>query len=241
MAYFNNFPQVFYKFGDAEEPVVFEVLNTYIDLLSISQDGVKMYEKYTIQPGERPDTLSYRLYGTTEFYWTFFWINDKLRESGWPVDFQTLYDLAIKYYPNRVFVTETNISNGLFRIGATVTGSQSGTTGKIVEVNLDLGQVVVDTKDNFTVGEIISTGTGGDTETCIVLKESTQYEAVHHYNNSDGEYVDIDPHNQVTTGLIPVTFIDRLIETNTDLAEIDVLTEKTLRQVIGTFRKLVKE
>ena len=241
MAYFNNFPQVLYRFGNAEEPVAFEVLNTYVDLLNNTQDGVKMYEKYTIQPGERADTLSYRLYGTTEFYWTFFWVNDKLRESGWPVDYQTLYDLSKTYYPNRVFVTETDISNGLFTIGATVTGSQSGTTGKIVEVNLDLGQVVVDTQDNFTVGETVNTGTGGNVETCIVLKESTQFEAVHHYNNTDGEYVDIDPHNQVTTGFIPVTFLDRLTDRNTELSEIDILTEDTLRQVIAQFRQLVKE
>lgn len=241
MAYFNNFTKVLYQFGNAEEPVAFEVLNTYVDLLNRTEDGVKMYEKHTIQPGERADTLSYKLYGTTEFYWTFFWINDKLRESGWPVDSQTLYDLAKVYYPNRVFVTETDISSGLFKIGATVTGSQSGTTGKIVEVNLDLGQVVVDTPDNFTVGETVNTGTGGDAETCVVLKESTQFEAVHHYNNSAGEYVDIDPHNQVTTGYTPVTFIDRLIDRNIELSEIDVLTENTLRQVISQFRQLVKE
>lgn len=240
MAYFNNFPQVFYQFGNNEEPVTFQILNTYINLITDIADDVQLYEKYTIQPGERADTLSYKLYGSTEYYWTFFLINDNLRECGWPVDPQAAYDLAKVYYPHRVFTTETDISNTNFKIGATVTGSQSGTTGKVVEVLLDLGQVVVDTPDNFSVGESVTTGTGGDIQSCVILKESAQFEAVHHYEDSNKEYVDIDPNNQVTSGYIPVTYIDRLVASNQEQSEINVLTDKALRQVVAEFNRLVR-
>ncbi len=45
------------------------------------------YDKVTVMEGERPDGLSQRLYGTPEYHWTFFLLNDNISNiwSGWPM------------------------------------------------------------------------------------------------------------------------------------------------------------
>lgn len=240
MAYFRYFPKVLYKFGQGEEPVSFQVLNTYVDLLRDVADDLKIYEQYTIRPGDRPDTLSFDLYGTTDYHWTFFLANNHLRESGWPLSFQDLYDHTVRSYPHRVFSTNTNISNTQFKIGETVTASQSGTTGVIVEVSQDLGHVTVDTVDSFVPGESVSVGSVDNVETAIVLADYVQYDSPHHYNDSTGSYTDIDPYTHDVTGLIPVTYMDRMIALNDTQSQINVLTPKSLNQVVSQIKKLLR-
>lgn len=153
--YFKDFPQTLYKFGDAESFVRFQQLNTYVNLIDQYRDDVTVYEKYIIQPGERADTLSFRLYGTTDYHWTFFVANDNIRESGWPLDRSRIYETAQKNYPHRAITTATNIGNTNFKKGQVVTGSQSGSTGPIIEVKLDLGIIIVNANGNFNDGRDI--------------------------------------------------------------------------------------
>jgi hypothetical protein len=56
--------------------------------VSISDVGeVSLYTKYIIQEGERPDTVSLRLYGDPRYYWILFLVNPSLRNglSAWPL------------------------------------------------------------------------------------------------------------------------------------------------------------
>ncbi len=238
--YFKNFPQTLYNFGDAEPFVRFQLLNTYVNLIDQFRDDVTVYEKYTIQPGERADTLSFRLYGTTDYYWTFFMANEKLRESGWPLDRSRIYEAAQKNYPHRAITTATNISDTNFKKGQVVTGSQSGSTGPVVEVKLDLGIIIVNANGNFNDGETLSVGTGGDIQTCLITSEVAQYDSIHHYENSDNEHVDIDPLNPNTSGLVPITYAERLINFNDDLSQISIINPRIIEQVVGQFNKELK-
>ena len=58
----------------------------YVDVVEKLSKKAFAYKKVQIINGERPDTLSYRLYGTPDYYWTFFITNDHLKEglSQWP-------------------------------------------------------------------------------------------------------------------------------------------------------------
>ena len=75
MSFFRNFPVVNYRFGDEVNTNLFQNLSAYIDMIDQISDDVAFYEKYTIMDGERPDVLSYKLYGTIDFYWSFFLLN----------------------------------------------------------------------------------------------------------------------------------------------------------------------
>ena len=57
-------------------------------------DNSSAYTFYEIKNGERPDTVSQRLYGTPDFYWTFFVINEFLHDGYkvWPLSQEQLFD-----------------------------------------------------------------------------------------------------------------------------------------------------
>ena len=233
--YFKNFQKTLYNFGTNEASVVIQDFTRHAVLTQEARDDVTIYETYTILQDERPDTLSYKLYGTSEYYWTFFLVNNKITESGWPLGRNALFNLAKKNYPHRAIRTTTDLGETNFKKGVVATGSQSGSTGVIKEVLLDTGTVIIDTPDNFNVGENVNVGSGGDVQTCIVTADSTQYDAVHHYENSDKEYVDIDPHNPNITGLVAKTNIERLIDFNDDLSNIKIINPKMVQRVATQF------
>jgi len=103
--YFENFPVVDYRFGSERTFTRFQHLGTAVDIL----EQVRKYEVYylniEIQNGERPDQLSYRLYETPNYYWTFYLLNDHLRTNGWPIRDADVWPKAQEYYPNTVIQT----------------------------------------------------------------------------------------------------------------------------------------
>jgi hypothetical protein len=148
--YFKNTQLIRYRFGDNENPVLFQKLSTYVDLLDQVRTETSFYQDYTILSGERPDTLSLRLYGKDDFYWTFYMMNDKLRESGWPIANELVLDKLKVKYPHRVVTTKDDFTTDstlepAFKVGQVVYGSVSGTVGTIVKRNPSLGQLVIDT------------------------------------------------------------------------------------------------
>ena len=145
MSFFRNFPFVGYNFGDNLDPAAFQNLAVYTDVVDQYKDDLAFYELYYIQDNERPDNLSYRLYGTTEFYWTFFLLNDKLRQQGWPLTESEIHTLAEKFYPNKVLVTNRSMHNKFYvgDICARTPFSNPPFKAKILSKNFDTGQIVV--------------------------------------------------------------------------------------------------
>ena len=227
----------------------------YVDLIDEIKTNVAFLNKYTILSGDRPDSLSHKLYGTTDYYWTFYLMNDHLRLSGWPVDTGDLLATAASKYPNRfiTFNNRTTIGGAnediavTFPVGQSVTGASSTTVGTIVKRNLDLGQlfIKITSGTKFTVGEQLQfTNTDGDIISLIVASEGEQYNAVHHYKNTDGKQVDIDPYPESgtvnTSGLIPVTYRDRLESRNDELKTIIVIRPDSIDKVVADFNKALK-
>ena len=140
--FFQNFPLVEYNFGDEVDPALFQNISAYIKVIDDIADDIAFYTTVHIQDYDRPDSFSYKLYGTTEFYWTFYYLNDDIRESGWPLPQQDLLPKAKLDYPNRTIITTGNISK-TFLPGHTVEGAKSGIRGTVVKRYLDLGQIIV--------------------------------------------------------------------------------------------------
>lgn len=145
--FFQNFPLIDYRFGDEINPALFQNISVYIDLIDQIVDDGSFYEKYTIQDGERPDTLSYKLYGTTDYYWTFFLLNEHIRQQGWPLTVQDLYTYSRLYYPNVVVATEDidDFFRSFKRNDTVIQGNETTPSAKgiILERNLDLGQLTI--------------------------------------------------------------------------------------------------
>ena len=253
-SFFRNFDVVNYSFGNGERPVAFQKLTQFVSVLDDTRDNAAFYNLYTIIAGERPDTLSYKLYGTTDHYWTFFLLNDKLRESGWPIASYDLLDEAKSKYPYRMVTTNSDITtdNGsfeLFPIGQEVSGSSSGTTGTIIRKIPEKGQIIIDTGDEPNTQNFDSTETiryvnpdGGFSEAKLI-KESEQYNAVHHYEDADGVYQDLTLYDFGTPAAswTAVTYRDRIENRNDDLKEIVVIKPSVINGIVSEFKSLMKQ
>jgi len=175
--YFSNFKKIRYKFGDETSSAIMQDLSQYVDLIDQVKANGAFYQDYIIPSGERPDTLSFRLYGTTDYYWTFFLLNDHLRESGWPLDNEDVLPHAEHSYPHRVITSRSNLATKPydFKVGALIVGSETGTIGNIIKRNLSLGQLVVNTIGaTYTVTEDFPLTVGETGSAEISLTESNK-------------------------------------------------------------------
>jgi hypothetical protein len=247
--FFRNFPLVGYNFGNEVDPALFQNISAYIKVIDEISNDIAFYTTVHIQDYDRPDSFSYKLYGTTEFYWTFYYLNDDLRESGWPLPQQDLLPKAKLDYPNRTITTTGNISK-TFLPGHTVTGSTSGSTGTVIKRYLDLGQIIVNSPNNFTANENITPSINGVAQIgdiVVVKSEVEQYNSVHHYEDASKDYVDIGlvPSGTGTgafpslSGKTPITYFDRILAKNDSLREIKCLKPDVAVQVKTEFNKLL--
>ena len=235
--FFKNFPVVSYYFGDEVTPSLFQNLGTYISIIDDIKDDVIAYNTVFIEEGDRPDTLSYKLYGTVDYYWTFYFLNNDVRESGWPLSYLELENKAKTDYPHYTVTTAADITSR-FKEGDFVEGLNSGATGTVVKRYLDLGQIVIDSPNHFDNGETIMANNIISDQVAIT-SSVVQYNSVHHYENASGEWVDVNPYNLNTSGLIPITYYDRIIAKNESLKEIKVFKPEIVPQIQSEFQKLL--
>ena len=126
--YFSSFPNVQYLFGNEEQPVSYQKLSKYVDTIDVFRESISTYVEYEIRDFERPDTLAYALYGKPEYEWTFFLMNERLREVGWPMATYEL-NLAAKnrYFKNYIAKLDVSTAEELaayadiYNVGQSVT------------------------------------------------------------------------------------------------------------------------
>lgn len=242
--YFRDFPVTNYLFGDESVSNQFQNISVYADVIDQMKNATSAYVDYHILPGERPDQLSYKLYGSEQYYWTFFLMNDKLREQGWPLSPSKLYDWAVKNYNERVITTKSILTDK-FAVGKTIQGNNSSASGVITKRNLDLGQVWVEASTTaFQAGEIVA-DTDDGTKSITVLSTENRINAAHHYEKTAaadlGDHHDIDPaEDRPTTEAIEKTWLDRLIKQNDNLKSIVVLKENNILDIVKSFKESVR-
>jgi len=248
--FFRNFPLINYNFGTETTGALFQDISAYIKVIDDIKDDIAFYTTVHIQDYDRPDNFSFKLYGTTEFYWTFYYLNDDIRESGWPLPQQDLLTKAKLDYPHRSVITTADISK-TFLPGHTVTGALSGSTGTVIKRYLDLGQIIIDSPNNFNAGENITPSINGVAQTAdivVVTSDVEQYNSVHHYEDGSKEYVDIGlvPSGNgaadypSASGKTPITYFDRILAKNDSLREIKCLKPDVAVQVKSEFNRLLK-
>lgn len=252
MQYFNDFNKIFYKFGDEVDTVVFQDLSLYTDIIDQVKDGISFLNFHTIQEGFRPDQVSIQLYGTPFNYWTFYLLNDDIREQGWPLTNTELNAYIRKIFPNEVLNTRQPFATK-FKVGQTVTGSVSGAVGVIKKRNLDLGQIIIDGIANFKEdGEVIlSTNSSGVVESLQTFSAVKEFQSASHFVNASGEIVDLGVDSDATSsnfgGLLPPgaqitekTHEDVYFTTNESLRQIKVIKPNIINNLISSFKKSIR-
>jgi len=242
MLYFNEFENLTYKFGDEVDSVIFQNLSTYVDLIDEIKNNITFLNVHTIQEGFRPDQVSIQLYGTPLYYWTFYLINDDIREQGWPLIRSELDEYIKKILPNTTLTTRDDDLANKFKVGQTITGGTSGQSGKIIKRNLDLGQIIVEGDVSFTTtGELFSsTNSSGTLETLSSVSSSKEYQSASHYVNGDGEIVDIDPTSAPGALLTEKTHEDVYFSVNENLRQIKIIKPSQIANVVSSFKRALR-
>lgn len=262
--YFRNFPFIKYSFGDDEPEVYFQKMSAAIDLFDNIKQDVSFATKQTILDFERPDTLSYRLYKTVDYYWTFFLMNDKLRESGWPLHTDREQEVIEERYPYWAFSTNDFFSGLLSKDQELfLTGNNVNQYGSVVRSDPSKGQIIFAPKyqkqntidpngprqdvSQAVVNSAFPGITGVQFETNNVLYNLAsfqptvlEYNGTHHWETSLGDYADYYPLTGDISGLTKVTYKENFQARNQDLREIAVLRPGIVGQVVGEFQKLIR-
>ena len=236
--YFENFPTVSYQFGVKLPAVAYQNLTAYVDIIDQIKDNIAFYRNYYIQEGDRPDQLSFSLYGTTDYYWMFYLLNDHIKEQGWPLTYDALSTLIDKDLIHTVVETKDIISDK-FKVGQLVTGSSSGVSGTIAHRNLDLGQLYI--KDlqggeNFGSTEVLTSQVGESVESITLISSAAEKNAVRYYIDGDSLHSDIDPHADRPNNKTPVTHLDYYIAENDKLKAIRILKPDAVRDIFREFQ-----
>lgn len=247
MSYFKDFPIIDYKFGDETNPDRFRNISIYADVLDTIKGDVSFYQKYYIGAEERPDQVSFKLYKTPSLSWTFFLLNNHLRERGWPLTNRELSKFAMAQYPYVIITTRDPLYDR-FRIGQEVIGTVSGARGIISHRHLDLGQVAVaGTDDEFQPGEIVNSYTIVDTpfkaintiESITCISNGPEYLAAKYYTNSNGDVLDMNPAIGPGPFDVEVTYYEDLNTKNDELKSINVLKPESVNSIVRAFKQAI--
>ena len=232
--FFKEFPGVSYQFGNEVDFTFVQDLSAYVDIIDDIKDNIDFYNFYDIVD-ERPDQLSFKLYGDVSYYWTFYLLNDKIRRQGWPIR-QVEIDDWIKSRYNNTVITTRNVLDGTFEVDGTITGVSSAETGTIYKRVEDLGQLFISGTKSFTANELIR---DAEANTVTVYSSVVEYNAIKHYLDSDG-FADIDPTQGPGALLTPVTYYNFLVEENNNLRNIKVLKPEALNSVVSAYREALR-
>jgi len=243
MKYFNEFEKLLYKFGNEESTVAFQDISLYVDVIDQIKDNLALYNEYTIPGGTRPDQLAIQLYRNPLYYWTFFLMNDSIRARGWPLTNSEIEVLVKRDFSHIAVTTRDNLT-GIFKVGQTVTGSSSGVTGTVKHRHVDLGQIFIESSSLFTAGEQLQSNVVVEgatiTQTINVHSSEYEYNAAHHYENADGEWVDIDPAIGPGAQLVEITNWDRYYNENEELKRIRIIKPESINQLVSTYKKALR-
>ena len=255
MNIFRNYPITSYKFGTSSQVEgvnLIQDLSAYSDVLDQVKDQVTALSFYTVLEGDRPDQLSQKFYGRSDFHWTFWLINDHIRESGWPLDRTELDQFLAAKYSGVAVVTRTdffgtipdgsNVAGPTLRVGDTLVGSVSATSATVTKLDPDNGQIFLTGTSLYTATEAATwVDSNGVTQTLIVHASTTYANSIDHAEDADGQIVDYDP--TVGPGVLNVTVSlkDMVIRRNEELRQIRLIKPNYIEQIVDTFNRSLQD
>ena len=101
-SYFSNFPYMFYSLNNStqsdEVNLATDIFRRTAPVANLSRN-TRLFYPYEIVEGETPESLAYRIYGSTKYHWVvtlFNNITDPLLD--WPKDYQNLVRYVVNKY-----------------------------------------------------------------------------------------------------------------------------------------------
>ena len=254
MAYFSNFANIDYDFDGSGIQRSVKNLAQYSTIISKNIDDATFYSYYNIQDGARPDNVSEELYGTPEYYWTFFIVNNELQNywQDWPKSSEALRQFTEEEYIGLAAIFDADVEAfGKFVIGGTVNGSLSNATGKVIAIYPTQGYIQIEQDKNSianfrTAGESITLTAANSTKTEDIARVGNTIECTsivkaaygpnHHIDDGTGERT-----RRRTAGTSPVTHFEEENEVNLIKSRIKVIKPAHIGKVVAFWEKVMRE
>lgn len=256
MSFFEQYPITQYNFPNGDLKEIVDYFSQIIPVQNYIDESLD-YDFYEVIDGERPDVVSLNIYGTTEFYWTFFIINDTLKEV--PFIWSLSYDEFDKYiketYDDKIsiclkpvvelssegsYLKTSNTTSVNFSEGDILTGYISGATGILVSKENDMQQLIVKKiSGNFIPNELISSN--NSSEFVASYKVYPLSEAPYSYIDDEGRIIS-NPYlfdNEPDTNYSFKSYYDFEYERNSQLSKIKVIKPSAMQNFLKTYKALI--
>jgi len=101
MLYFSQFPKTTYDIrGDGNKKTITDIWRR-VKVRSKIVNNLALLDKYDVQEGESPETVAYKAYGTTDYFWVVCLVNDIVnRYYDWPLDEYNFQQYVADKYTN---------------------------------------------------------------------------------------------------------------------------------------------
>ena len=162
-------------------------LSQYSKVFSKIADDISFYTYYTVDNADRLDNISQKIYGTPEYYWTFFLVNRELNNSwkDFRKDVNEFNDYLKRKYPDTA-ITFTNGSDNISLLSISIGDELSNNLGTVTGLYPTANYITVTGLTNSSpAGVTITSGSKSAEVTAAV----PHFNAPHHKENSDGEWV----------------------------------------------------
>lgn len=163
-------------------------LSQYSKVFSKIADDISFYTYYTVDNTDRLDNISQKIYGTPEYYWTFFLVNKELNNSwkNFRKDVNEFNDYLKRKYPDTA-VTFTSGSDNISLLTSVTIGSDIGSgVGTVTGIYPSMNYITVTNNQNSTPAGLTITSGSNSVEISAAIPH---YKAPHHKENADGEWV----------------------------------------------------
>ena len=87
--FFSQFPKILYDInGDGTNKVLPDIFRR-IKIRSKLKDNYALLDKYDVENGESPETVAYKVYGSTDYWYVVCLMNNVVnRQHDWPLSYQ---------------------------------------------------------------------------------------------------------------------------------------------------------
>ena len=164
-------------------------------------------------------------------------------------------------FPDTMSMTEKRLTSPFFVVSQE---TKSISSGESFDFIIDTGiippapteenpEVYINTgttpnTQGYVVGEDISyNDPDGEPHSAIIVRESEQYNSVHHYEDDQGVTQDFtlgsypQPFDTVPSSWIPVTYRDRIETKNDELKQIVIVKPSQIQSIVSEFKKLMNQ
>jgi len=184
-------------------------IKDYFHLLKVRDDispTKSIYQPYTVKNGERPDQISYNLYGDEQYYWVILLINDIVDYySDWPLSQYELDEYVIKKYKSLYAANEVRHYETL----------------EIKDLD---GNIIVPGRGL----PVIDRGGRGN----IGLKVPGNFEVSYPDRPDSDVYITRRGHVGINSACYPVTYYQHEYDLNEDKSQINILQSKYLSDFV---------